>query len=306
MEKYFLKEDIKLICVPAKSFPDGVMEAFKNLEKIVDTKKGRGLFGISYPGADGNIIYKAAAVELSEDEAEKLGCESFTILKGTYNNIVVHDFMNNIQNIGKAFDEILKDPIIDPNGCCVEMYINDKDVRCMVRLDPDKILSKEKVDELENTLNEFTGIISSLNDDLLNKEFKNASWTLGQVGRHVIRVNSGFLKQLNGPVEKTKRRYDELAENINTSFLNFNIRMTSPDFVLPEKAQYKRDDLVVSLKEINDGLVSAAKSLDMTQTCRLFELPVLGYLTRYEAVTFVISHAKRHIHFLKKRIQSLN
>ncbi len=306
MEKYFLKEDIKLICVQAKSFPDGVMEAFENLGKKVVTKKGRGLFGISYPGADGKIIYKAASVELSEGEAENLGCESFKVLKGTYNSIVIPDFMNDVPAIGKAFDEILKDPLIDPNGCCVEMYVNDKDVRCMVRLNPDKVLSKEKIDELENTLKEFTDIIASFNDDLLNKEFQNESWTLGQVGRHVIKVNSGFLKQLNGPVEITKRKYDEHADNIKAGFLNFNISMTSPEFVVPEKVQYKKEDLLSSLQEINSGLVDAARSLDITQTCKLFELPVLGYLTRYEAIAVVIYHAKRHIHFLKKKIQSLN
>ena len=142
MEKYILKENINLIYVTAKSFPDGVMEAFENLGKKVDTKNGRSLFGISFPGRDGKIIYKAGANELSEGEAEKLGCESFTVKKGTYNSIFISDFMNNISAVGKAFNEILKDPLIDPNGCCVEMYLNEKDVRCMVRLDPVKLLEE--------------------------------------------------------------------------------------------------------------------------------------------------------------------
>ncbi len=306
MEKYFLKDDIKLICVAAKSFPGGVMEAFEILGEKVNTKKGRRLFGISLPGRDGKLIYKAAANQNYDGEADKLGCESFIIKKGTYNVIVISDFMNNIQDIGKAFDEILKDPLIDPNGCCVEMYLNEKDVRCMVRLNPEKVLDNEKADELENTLNKFTGIISSLNDDLLNKESRDGSWTLGQIGKHVIKVNSVFLKQLNGKVEDTKRKYDEKAEDIKARFLNFEINIKSPERVLPETTNYNKDELLKSLKEINSGIIEAAKTLDVTKTCKMFEVPVLGYLTRYEIIYFVTYHTKRHIHFLEKRIQSLN
>ncbi len=143
MERYFLKDDINLICVTAKSLPEGVTEAFEILGEKVNTKKGRSLFGISFPDADGKIIYKAAANENYKGESEKLGCESFKIKKGTYNSIFIPNFMSDLPSIGKAFNEILKDPLIDPNGCCVEMYLNEKDVRCMVRLDPAKLLSEE-------------------------------------------------------------------------------------------------------------------------------------------------------------------
>lgn len=306
MEKYFLKDDLKLICVAAKSFPDGVTESFERLGKILPSKNGRNLFGISFPGKDGKIIYKAAAAEAFDCEAAKLGCESFTVKKGTYNNIYISDFMKDIPSIGHAFKNLLDDPLIDPNGCCVEMYLNEKDVRCMVRLDPEKILNEDKIFELENTLKEFYELSSPLNEEQLNMEFPDGSWTAGQLVRHVIKVNSGFLRQLNGHVEDTKRNYDEFAENIKTSFLSFNVKMKSPDFVVPEKRDYKKDELLGSLKEINSGFIEAAKSLDMTKTCITFEVPVLGYLTRYEIIYFVIYHTQRHIHFLKKRIQSLN
>ncbi len=39
----------------------------------------------------------------------------------------------------------LKDPLIDPNGCCVEMYLNGKDVRNMVRINLEKQLDCEKI-----------------------------------------------------------------------------------------------------------------------------------------------------------------
>lgn len=42
--------------------------------------------------------------------------------------------MDDIPAIGKAFKELLAIPGIDPEGACVEWYLSNKDVQCMVRL----------------------------------------------------------------------------------------------------------------------------------------------------------------------------
>ena len=104
----------------------------------------RQFFGISYPETPSKIIYKAAVEESYPGEGEKLGCETFIIKKGQYISIYIKDFMKDIPKIGQSFQELLADERIDPNGCCVEEYINDKDVRCMVRLKG----SSKKIDSM--------------------------------------------------------------------------------------------------------------------------------------------------------------
>jgi hypothetical protein len=84
------------------------------------------------------IIYKAAVEEYSEGEAEKLHLERFILKKGNYISIDIINYMEDIPAIGKAFQELLKDPRIDPNGICAEWYLNEKDVKCMIRLKSDK------------------------------------------------------------------------------------------------------------------------------------------------------------------------
>ena len=95
---------------------------------------GRKFFGISYLESPSKIIYKAAVEESYPGEGEQLGCETFIIKKGQYISDYIKDFMSDIPKIGHTFQELLADQRIDPNGCCVEEYVNDKDVRCMVRL----------------------------------------------------------------------------------------------------------------------------------------------------------------------------
>ncbi len=134
MESIFLEQDVKVFYVAATSFPDGIQEAYQKLHSLIGSPAGRRFFGISYPETPSKIIYKAAVEERYSGEGEQLGCESFVIKKGHYISIYIKYFMKDIPKIGQSFQELLTDHRIDPNGRCVEEYINDKDVRCMVRL----------------------------------------------------------------------------------------------------------------------------------------------------------------------------
>ena len=90
-------------------------------------------YGLSRP-ENGKIGYRAAIEELLIGEASSLGLESMQIPKGRYISIIVEDFGNKVTAISNAFNELLSVKGIDPNGYCVEYYINSTDVQCMVRL----------------------------------------------------------------------------------------------------------------------------------------------------------------------------
>lgn len=134
MELYSLPNDITTVCVTASPFPTGIGEAFQKLEKLIETRDGRTFYGISRPEGGGSIIYRAAVNELIEGEASTLNGESFVIKAGTYLSETVLDWKQDEITIGSTFQVLLQDPRIDHNGACVEIYLNDVDVICMVRL----------------------------------------------------------------------------------------------------------------------------------------------------------------------------
>lgn len=134
MEKYHLPEDITAMYIIASSFPDGVLAAHQQLHSMVERTTGRKYYGISFPNKSGTIIYKAAAEELKAGEAETLGLETCVIKKGDYISIDIPDFMNHVLKIGEAFEELISDARIDPNAACVEWYMDDTNMKCMVRL----------------------------------------------------------------------------------------------------------------------------------------------------------------------------
>jgi hypothetical protein len=133
MEITTFDKDIKVLYVTATSFPDGIPEAHERLHILVPVDGNRKFFGISRP-EHGVIIYKAAAEELYEGEAAKLGCNSMILASGGYITIQIDDYVQNIQSIGCAFRELLASPGLDPEGYCVEWYLSGKSMKCMIRL----------------------------------------------------------------------------------------------------------------------------------------------------------------------------
>ena len=133
MEIKTLHDDIPVFYLRADSFPDGVLDAHKKLHTLVPFSPARKYFGLSRP-ENGVIAYKAAAEELVPGEGEKLNGEMLVIPKGNYISETIPDFMKTLSLIGQTFKQLLAYPGIDPSGYCVEWYINEMDLICMVRL----------------------------------------------------------------------------------------------------------------------------------------------------------------------------
>jgi predicted transcriptional regulator YdeE len=134
METTKLDNDISVMYVTAASFPDGVLAAHQKLHSLIPFSTERKYFGLSRPEGSGGIVYKAAAEVLESGEAEKLKLQTITIKKGNYISATLHDYMKDLPAIGATFQQMIARPDIDPEGYCVEWYLSDKDVQCMVRL----------------------------------------------------------------------------------------------------------------------------------------------------------------------------
>ncbi|HYG38209.1 MAG TPA: DinB family protein [Cytophagales bacterium] len=159
--------------------------------------------------------------------------------------------------------------------------------------------TKALSNEIAETFTELINLISSFDQGQVNIIPFQGSWTAGQLARHLIKANSGFVQVLNGPAMDSKRRIDEKVETIKTDFLNFGFKVESAPFIAPSKPTYEREELLNALEKIKADLIKAIDLLDLTKICLAFELPVYGFLTRLEAVYFVLYHTQRHVHQLK-------
>ncbi len=133
MEAIIIDKDIPLMQLPASSFPDGIDAAHKKLHALVPSQTGRKYYGLSRP-ENGAIAYKAAAEEMYPGEAAALQLETILLKKGNYVSIRINHFMRQLPAIKTSFEKLLSTADLDPEGYCVEWYVNDTDMICMLRL----------------------------------------------------------------------------------------------------------------------------------------------------------------------------
>ena len=153
--------------------------------------------------------------------------------------------------------------------------------------------------EFEGVKRELIQAISAFNEEEFNTIPFKGSWTAGQVAEHVYKSVSAFTKGLYGKVKPTTRQPDEKVEPIRKAFMDFDTKMSSPDFILPSNAFHDKNAILSSLKSTMDKISEAIKKFDLSETCLSFVPPAIGELTRLESIYFVIYHTKRHIHQLK-------
>jgi len=138
MDSFTFQEDIKTFCITADSFPEGIRDAHNRLHQLLPPNERRNFYGVSWSTENGTIIYKAAAEILDSDVAQSLSdLETFTIKNGPYNSFYIVDYRNNPDSIKQSFELLLKQHEVDPEGYCLEWYINENDVKCMVPLGPE-------------------------------------------------------------------------------------------------------------------------------------------------------------------------
>jgi hypothetical protein len=133
MQTFQLEKDVPLFGVQATSFPEGVRGAWEELHRKLGVTNGRAFYGISHGSKDGTIVYKACVEEAFDGELAGLDCERFLLPKGEYTGETIHNFMQQLPRIGETFQALLARGDYDTTSACVEQYLNDADVVCMIK-----------------------------------------------------------------------------------------------------------------------------------------------------------------------------
>ncbi|WP_294819777.1 DinB family protein [uncultured Flavobacterium sp.] len=161
-------------------------------------------------------------------------------------------------------------------------------------------MHNEIISQLEAALGKTITLLSSFNEKDLNAVPFEGSWTAAQVGRHLYKAGNGMDELLLAPTEAVGRNPEEKAQELKNLFLDFSIKMESPDFIVPEEKEYDKELLIASLREVKNKMIPAAKETDLTQLAMLPEGHPLQGHTKLEIVHFVAYHTMRHNHQIEK------
>ena len=158
-----------------------------------------------------------------------------------------------------------------------------------------------KNDLLNELLTTKTALLEALDrysDQNFNTVPAKGGWTGGQVAEHVLLSASGVADALDGPVKLADRDPEQHVKLLGDIFLNFEMKLKSPDFILPSDAPKDKTVFIHLVGEVFDRIIRVAESNDLDVICTTFEMPTLGMLSKKEFIWFTIVHTKRHIHQL--------
>lgn len=156
----------------------------------------------------------------------------------------------------------------------------------------------EITNDFDATAKDLLDTVSSFSEVAFNEIPFEGSWSAAQVADHVRKSLKGTVNALYGDVKPTERKADEHVEKLKSIFLNFDIKMQSPEFILPSEQPLQKDMVFQNLKELTDKISKATNTLDLSFVSTI-PFPNSGELTRYEWISFAIFHTHRHIRQMK-------
>jgi hypothetical protein len=133
MEKYTVRNDIKVMGCQVKTFPLGITEAFDKLYEKVAADNQRSYYGLSH-FQDGHIVYFVATEEQHPGEAKKFAYDEYVVEKGLYLVESLKDWRTKLDSIKDIFDKMMKDDRVDLAKQCIEWYKTDQEMFCMMKL----------------------------------------------------------------------------------------------------------------------------------------------------------------------------
>ena len=158
------------------------------------------------------------------------------------------------------------------------------------------IKTEELLASLDNTTSELLELISSFSETQVNEIPSAGSWTAAQVAEHITKSNIGIIRSLKKEGSLPGRAPDAGVEQLKKTFLDFDKKLQSPEFILPTQDIYQKKLVIDNLR------ISIAQLREVGNEVNLFEMishPIFGDITKLELLHFVVYHTQRHIHQLK-------
>jgi hypothetical protein len=149
MENYQIPQNIRVIGLQVKTFPNGISEAFLGLMKKLPEGNSRTYYGIG-ECINGEIIYIAAALEKYEGEGKQYGLVTYEVEKGNYLAEEILNWRPKTNTIKDVFEEMYKDQRADSSKPSIEIYEREQKMLCLVKVDESKIAGAKKQSRVDN------------------------------------------------------------------------------------------------------------------------------------------------------------
>jgi len=125
--------DVNLVVSRAERFPEGIEAAWKTLESKLISLKGRKFYGLTVCEGD-RLAYFAGVETADDEETARLGLPAMAIKGGRYARAKLTDWQDHKDEIGRIFDQLMRDYDMDPDGASIEFYRSQSELHLLIPL----------------------------------------------------------------------------------------------------------------------------------------------------------------------------
>ena len=147
-----------------------------------------------------------------------------------------------------------------------------------------------------SAFDEFTASLLAFDDTLVNTMPFEGSWTPAQVAIHILLATDGVPDEKTAP---SNRAFDVYLAKIRPWWEDLDQKFKSPQPLHPDSKPRQKSELLSELHRVREKDLAIIAEKDLTLVCLDFELPTIGYLTRFEWLCFIEMHLRRHTFQLK-------
>lgn len=162
------------------------------------------------------------------------------------------------------------------------------------------MIKQTEKDDLKKALtkafDDFISTLSFFEEQVINRVPFPGSWTPAQVATHIILATDGVPDDATRPAD---REPGSMLPAIRPWWEDLNQKFNAPEQLLPDSKPHSKEDLLQELRRVREKDLDILAHQDLTIVCLGFELPGIGYLTRYEWLWFIEMHLKRHVFQLR-------
>jgi hypothetical protein len=152
---------------------------------------------------------------------------------------------------------------------------------------------------LESAFDEFIDAFSSFDESQINVIPFAGSWTPAQVAVHIILATDGVPDTTNKPAD---REVDFYLPRIRPWWEDLSKKFNAPIPLQPDDRTRFKNEILEELYRVREKDMEIIAEQDLTPICLDFELPTIGYLSRYEWLWFIQMHLKRHSYQLQNML----
>ena len=167
----------------------------------------------------------------------------------------------------------------------------------------EQIINPSKIKDLEHLLHDaikhLLETVAVFNDTHFNQVPFEGSWTAAQVSEHVLKSLDGINEMVHASTQPTTRDPEQYINELREMMENFGMKAKSAPNLLPGKEPVTKTAIQNRLLQSRDDLFHSIRNVDLSETCIGFEFPGIGYLTRFELISFAAFHTQRHIQQMK-------